>query len=699
MPNLLAMSFEGELAPSFDLRCLSQGEVPPDGWGIGYYPGGEPAAAVLKEPAPPSGSIRSELIKAWEHLEASIFLLHVRRATWGAISDANTQPFQRAWGRRDWLFGHAGSLRHRLELRPGAPFEPVGATDTELIFCELMNRFAERGWKSLGEAEPRVLLEWLARINESGNLTCVLTDGHDVAVYSDRESAGIWMWEVLPPYDKLTFGDTELLVDLGKRGVKSRKGVVVSSHPLAVNGEEKEWRAVPPGHLVLLRQGAVREVLAPWVIPQGHPTLPGVGRRQMPRPARAEPRRFRVTHRTSYRYDRPVERSSHVFKLFPASDRLQRLISHELAVSVDGPFRDYEDVFGNRARRMEVENPYSEMTITATSQVEVLDTDPLSYRPLHQRAQIPVVWMPWHQQVLQPFLLPPELAETELKELSDYAMSFAVRNDFDLLDTLLDVNQSIFQEYKYTPGATTVFTTPFEVYTNRRGVCQDFTTLFICLARLLGLPARYVCGYLWTGPQQREPAAGGGLPRLGPGLPARGRLEGLRPHQRRAHPDRPHPGRGGPELPGRHADVRHHLRGRRRGEARGGGAGDRRRGFSRANPAHPAHRRLDPEEPQPEPRQHPRRGPQHHARPHVERVVRAQVDARRGDPDRQHQRGRTDAVRGSGERHRCGEGGGGVSRREGEAVRVLGQCLEADDGRGGTGPVERALQGLREEGP
>jgi transglutaminase-like putative cysteine protease len=150
---------------------------------------------------------------------------------------------------------------------------------------------------------------------------------------------------------------------------------------------------------------------------------------------------------------------------------------------------------------MEVERPYDAMTITSTSRVEVLDVDPLSYRPLRQRAQIPVVWMPWHQQVLQPFLLPLELAESELTELSEYAMSFAVRNDFDLVDTLLDVNQSIFQEYKYTPGETTVYTTPFEVYTHRRGVCQDFTNLFICLARLLGLPARYVCGYLWTGPK------------------------------------------------------------------------------------------------------------------------------------------------------------------------------------------------------
>ncbi|HTT70542.1 MAG TPA: class II glutamine amidotransferase [Anaeromyxobacteraceae bacterium] len=504
MPNLLAMSFEGELAPSFDLRCLREGEVPPDGWGIGYYPGGEPSATVLKEPAPPHGSIRSELVKAWEHLESSLFLLHIRRATWGALSDANTQPFHRAWGRRDWLFAHAGSLNHRLQPRPGPAFEPVGSTDTELIFCELMNRMADKGWKSLGEAEPRTLLEWLGLLNEHGNLTCVLTDGHDLAVYSDRTSAGIYLWEVLPPYQRLTLGDGELLVDLGKRGVKSRKGVVVSSQPLEVDGQAKDWRSVSPGRLVLVRQGAVREVVEPRDAQGEQRFLAGTLRRDMPRPERAEVRRYRVRHRTVYRYQQPVERSSHVFRLEPAEDRLQKVLDYHLTLSVDGTHREFQDVFGNQTRRLEVDTPFSEMTILAESRVEVLDTDPLSYRPLRERAQIPVVWMPWHQQVLQPFLLPPELAESELRELSDYAMSFAVRNDFDLVDTLLDLNHSIFKEYDYTPGVTTIQTTPFEVYVSRRGVCQDFTNLFMCLARLLGLPARYVCGYLWTGPKHEN---------------------------------------------------------------------------------------------------------------------------------------------------------------------------------------------------
>src|SRR3954470_7935289 len=145
MPNLLALSFEGELAPSFDLCCLRPGRKLPDGWGIGYYPGGEPSASVLKEPAPPQGSIRSELVKAWEHLESSIFLLHIRKATWGSISDANTQPFCRSYGGRDWLVGHRGSLEHRLDPVRDPQFEPVGSTDTELVFCKLLAWIAEQG--------------------------------------------------------------------------------------------------------------------------------------------------------------------------------------------------------------------------------------------------------------------------------------------------------------------------------------------------------------------------------------------------------------------------------------------------------------------------------------------------------------------------------------------------------------------------
>jgi transglutaminase-like putative cysteine protease/predicted glutamine amidotransferase len=497
MPNLLAMSFEGELAPRFDLRCLRPGRALPDGWGIGYYPGGEPSATVLKEPAPPSTSIRSRLVSAWEHLESSVIVCHIRHATWGAITDANTQPFARAWGRRDWLFAHAGSLLSRPELEKHATFEPVGSTDTELIFCELMNRVAECGWSSIAEADLDTLRGWLRSLNELGPLTAVLCDGRDLCVYADRDGRiPLHHFGVAPPYGDLVFADDDLAVDLGRRGVKSRRGVVVSTTPMEVEGLAGEWSQLSPGHLLVLRQGVVRAEAKP----AGAAPSPGTWkpRRAMARPTKAEARRFDVRHRTVYRYTQPVERSMHLFRLAPVHDRLQGVLSHDIKISVDGTWRDYDDIFGNRVRRLLVDTPFTEMAIEATSRVELLDTDPLSYRPLRARTTFPLVMMPWHQQVLRPFLLPPELPESELTELAEYAMTFVDRNDGDLLDTLLDLNHSIFADYAYVPGATTVTTGPFEVYVNRRGVCQDFTNLFICLARLLGVPARYVCGYIHT---------------------------------------------------------------------------------------------------------------------------------------------------------------------------------------------------------
>jgi transglutaminase-like putative cysteine protease/predicted glutamine amidotransferase len=502
MPNFLAMSFEGTLAPSFDLRCLHPGHKLPDGWGIGFYPGNEPAAIVLKEPAPPSGSIRSELIKVWEHLESSLFLLHIRTATWGTLTDANTQPFKRAWARRDWLLAHSGSLTHRLDLTPSPHFEPIGSTDTELLFCELMTTIASNGWRSIGDVDPLRLQLWFDSVNEHGSMTMVLTDGLDLCVYADRnDQGGVFVWELLPPYGRVVFGDDDLEVDLSRRGIKSRKGVLVSSDLLLAHGDHpSNWRRLAPGSLMVVREGAIRVDL-PALPRRDDAPRTNIAARPAPRlPAPQEPKELTVTHRTVYRYDKPVERSMHVLRLIPVHDRLQTLLDCQIDFSVEGKLREYDDVFGNRARRMLVETPFSELVIESRSRVRVLDADPLGYRPLRARSTIPLVWMPWQREVLQPFLLPPELPESELHELTEYAMSFVQRNDADLLDTLLDMNASIYGEYEYKQGTTTLTTSPFDTYAGRVGVCQDFANLFICLARLLSVPARYTCGYIYTGP-------------------------------------------------------------------------------------------------------------------------------------------------------------------------------------------------------
>lgn len=509
MPNLIAMSFEGDLSPSFDLRCLQPGRPLPDGWGIGFYPGSEPAAAIIKEPAPPHGSERAAQVQAWEHVSSSVFLLQFRAARWGSISDANTQPFARSWGRRDWLFVHSGSLDQHLVLPEGALFEPVGSTDTEAIFCELLTRVAARKWRSLRDVPAAELRGWLRDLNEIGVLTCALSDGDDLVVYADRRGTQpVFLWELKPPYQRVVFGDDDLQVDLTKRGVKSRKGVIAASSVLdSETGEAAQWRELAPGTLAVIRQGALVTELGGASTSSGASTRPPVKAMPPPRPRDAPPRRLEIRHRTEYRYDNPVERSTHLLRLEPIHDRLQRVASYNVNVSVDAKWRDYDDVFGNRARRLMIDTPFSELVIESHSLVVTVDTHPLDFRPLqYKTTTIPLHWLPFQRHMLAPYLLPPELPESQLIELYEYAMSFVERNGFDVVDSLLDMNQTIYRDYAYQKGSSTVYTTPFETYTTRKGVCQDFTNLFICMARLLVIPARYVCGYLYTGPKHENRA-------------------------------------------------------------------------------------------------------------------------------------------------------------------------------------------------
>lgn len=213
-------------------------------------------------------------------------------------------------------------------------------------------------------------------------------------------------------------------------------------------------------------------------------------------------RLLKIRHATTYRYDRPVNRSIHRLHLRPIHDWKQAVRDYTLRIEpMHKPsIVEFEDVFGNFAASFELNVPYQELLIHAESLVEVLDVDPFEFvKNLEVRPTFPLVWMPWELKMLQPYLTPQELPDTQMAELYDYAMSFVKRNNNDLLETFFDINLTLFREYQYAPGSTRFSTTAFDVMHMRRGVCQDFANLFITMARLLSVPARYVCGYIFTG--------------------------------------------------------------------------------------------------------------------------------------------------------------------------------------------------------
>ena len=213
-----------------------------------------------------------------------------------------------------------------------------------------------------------------------------------------------------------------------------------------------------------------------------------------------QPRRLRVRHATTFSYANPVQRSEHWIHLRPVHDWRQQLISCKINVTPGVDMVEYEDVFGNWASRFRIESPYSELRVEAESVVDVIETDPFAFakKPI-VRPKFPIAWMPWEQKMLAPYLASDELSHTQMRDLYDYAMSFVTANNGDIMETLFAINLNFFRNYQYVPLSTTLVTTAHEVMTSRQGVCQDFANLFITMARLLGIPARYVCGYIYTG--------------------------------------------------------------------------------------------------------------------------------------------------------------------------------------------------------
>src|SRR6516225_5990362 len=121
-----------------------------DGWGLAYYDDGD--ARLYREPEPAGDSAWLSFVER-RRVASTLVLSHLRHATRGRISLANTQPFARELGGRLHVFAHNGRLDD-IEFQQAGRwdrFQPIGDTDSEIAFCILLQRLSEL-WR--GSVEP-----------------------------------------------------------------------------------------------------------------------------------------------------------------------------------------------------------------------------------------------------------------------------------------------------------------------------------------------------------------------------------------------------------------------------------------------------------------------------------------------------------------------------------------------------------------
>jgi transglutaminase-like putative cysteine protease len=210
---------------------------------------------------------------------------------------------------------------------------------------------------------------------------------------------------------------------------------------------------------------------------------------------------YAVRHVTSYTYGSAVDLGAHLLHVRPRVLPWQRVLAASLT-AVPEPARTIfgQDSFGNDIAWMFLDKPHPAFEVTLNARVDVAAAGP------PPAAETPS----WREVARCAFAGGPgayEAAEflfespmvTAVAEARDYAeKSFA--DERPILEALLDLNARIKRDFTFRAGVTTVDTTFRQVLAQRAGVCQDFAHLMIAGLRSLGLPARYVSGYVRTHP-------------------------------------------------------------------------------------------------------------------------------------------------------------------------------------------------------
>jgi transglutaminase-like putative cysteine protease len=203
---------------------------------------------------------------------------------------------------------------------------------------------------------------------------------------------------------------------------------------------------------------------------------------------------YTIRHVTRFTYEAPISESVMEARMQPRTDATQRCIRFGLSTTPPSRVKMYQDRDGNIVHHFNIPGRHSRLTLTAEAFVECRPPDPLppnlgadAWVRLDEATSSGQFW-----DELNPS---PFAHRTGL--LDDLADEIGLRRDDDLLGTVARLMSDVHTRFEYSPKSTRVDSPIDDALSTRRGVCQDFAHVLIALVRRLGIPCRYVSGYLF----------------------------------------------------------------------------------------------------------------------------------------------------------------------------------------------------------
>ncbi|MDW7691083.1 transglutaminase family protein [Flammeovirgaceae bacterium SG7u.111] len=216
--------------------------------------------------------------------------------------------------------------------------------------------------------------------------------------------------------------------------------------------------------------------------------------------------RFLLSHKTIYDYGGFVNLCHNEAKLTPRQLENQQCISFDLKIDPKPlDLTERVDFFGNRTYYFSIQEPHESLTVTAESLVELKapKVPLLKDSPTCAEARQIISEKSTDEDLdaIQ-FILPSQLIKP-FDDIEAYARE-SFTDDRPILEAAMELTERIFKDFKFVLGFTSVTTPLRDVAKHKKGVCQDYAQFAIACVRSVGLPARYVSGYIETLPPEGE---------------------------------------------------------------------------------------------------------------------------------------------------------------------------------------------------
>ncbi len=210
---------------------------------------------------------------------------------------------------------------------------------------------------------------------------------------------------------------------------------------------------------------------------------------------------YTINHRTSYSYKEPVSLCHNIARLVPRNTNGQFCKNATIKIHPEpDTMNEYEDFFGNKVIYFSIEKEHWELTVHVTSQVERNVSGQIKMN-IFRNATLEEVRLELNQMKTGAAEVRQYIFETPMTASSENILAYTLGSftpGRSVFESAEDLMRRIYTDFEYKPGVTTVSTPLSMVMEQRKGVCQDFAHLAIACLRAVGLPARYVSGYIET---------------------------------------------------------------------------------------------------------------------------------------------------------------------------------------------------------